>query len=377
MPKSLKSMIFDSFSTHMNDTLYLHCLNLFPKFGPKRLLVLVNFFNSCKEAFSAPVSELCAAGISRDIAEQFSMFRASIVPDKEQEILSSLGIDLLGLGHINYPQLLAEIPDPPVLLYYRGSLPAPDAIMLAAIGTRKITTYGRSIVPQIISPLVSAGIIVVSGMAYGVDALVHTQAVEKRRPTIAVLGSGLDEKSVYPKEHALLADEIISAGGCLLSEYAPGTPGFKQNFIARNRIIAGLAIGTLVIECSLKSGSLITAHYALEQNRRVYAVPGHIYAHESQGPNNLLKMGAQPVTEAADILQDLNIAPELEPEATLAATTPTEAILIGILTRSPLSSDELVKLTGLETSAVSTALSFLEMRGTIKNVGAQQYIRIR
>ena len=284
---------------------------------------------------------------------------------------------MLALGDRRYPQLLTEIADPPVILYYRGALPAADAIMLAAIGTRKITTYGRSVVPHIISPLVSAGITIVSGMAYGVDALVHTQAIEQGLPTIAVLGSGLDEKSLYPKEHVLLADAILNAGGCLMSEYAPGTPGYKQNFIARNRIISGLSMGTLVIECSLKSGSLITAQYALEQNRRVYAVPGQIYAHESQGPNNLLKMGAQPVTDAADILQDLNISPELTIDAELAATTPTEALLLGILTSSPLSSDALVKQTGLETAAVSTALSFLEMKGVIKNVGAQQYIRVR
>lgn len=361
----------------MDDIIYLHCLNLFPKFGPKRLLMLANFFETHKEAFNAPTNALCAAGLTNDIAEQFSAFRATVSPLQEQENLRVLNIGLLALGDQAYPQLLSEISDPPALLYYRGILPASDGIMLAAIGTRKITTYGRSIVPQIISPLVSAGITVVSGMAYGVDALVHRQAIEQQRPTVAVLGSGIDEKSVYPKEHVLLADEIISAGGCLLSEHAPGTPGFKQNFIARNRIIAGLAIGTLVIECGLKSGSLITAHYALEQNRRVYAVPGQIYAHESQGPNNLLKMGAQPVTEAADILQDLNVTPNLKPETSFTATTATEAILIGILTSSPLSSDELVKITGLETSVVSSALSFLEMKGAIKNVGAQQYIRVR
>lgn len=361
----------------MNDTLYLHCLNLFPKFGPRRLLVLAHFFETFEQAFSASVSELCTAGIGNDIAEQFAIFRRNIVPAQEHESLRSLGIQLLALGDVQYPQLLSEISDPPVLLYYRGSLPKPDAVMIAAIGTRKITTYGRSVVPQIIPPLVNAGIIIVSGMAYGVDALAHRQAIEAQKPTIAVLGCGLDEKSLYPKEHVVLADEIINTGGCLFSEYSPGTPGFKQNFIARNRIISGLCMGTLIVECSLKSGSLITAQYALEQNRRVYAIPGPIYANESRGPNNLLKMGAQPVTEAADILQDLNIIHELEIETVLAATTPTEAMLLGILTSSPLSSDELVKQTGLEPAVVSTTLSFLEMKGAIKNIGAQQYIRVR
>lgn len=339
--------------------------------------MLANHFPTFEEAFSAPSSELLAAGLDSAIVEAFIQFRSTISPESERTALEKSTIKLLTWGSIEYPELLAQIPTPPILLYYRGTLPMKDAIMVAAIGTRKITTYGRSVVPQIIPELVSTGIIIVSGLAFGVDALAHMQAVQMQRPTVAVLGSGIDEKSLYPKEHTLLADEILQTGGCLMSEYPPGTPGFKQNFIARNRIISGLSIGTLIIECNLKSGSLITAQYALDQNRRVYAVPGPIYANESRGPNNLIKMGAQLVTEAADILQDLNILPELEIEANISAENPTEAIILGILNSSPLSADELIKQSGLDAATVTTALTFLEMKGSIKNIGAQQYIRVR
>lgn len=361
----------------MDDTIFLHCLNLFPKFGPKRLQILANYFPTFEEAFRAPAAELLAAGLDNTSIETFVQFRTTISPEAEFSRLEESNIQLLAWGSDQYPELLTQIPTPPILLYYRGTLPRPDAIMVAAIGTRKITTYGRSVVPQILPELINAGISIVSGLAFGVDALAHTQAVAMHRPTIAVLGSGIDDKSLYPKEHALLADQIVHAGGCLMSEYPPGTPGFKQNFIARNRIISGLSIGTLIIECNLKSGSLITAQYALDQNRRVYAIPGPIYANESRGPNNLIKMGAQLVTEAADILQDLNITPELETETHLSAENPTEAIILGILNTSPLSADGLIKQSGLDAATVTTTLTFLEMKGSIKNIGAQQYIRIR
>jgi DNA processing protein len=277
-----------------------------------------------------------------------------------------------------YPELLREISSRPALLYYRGTLPETDAVMIAAVGTRKITTYGRSVIPNLLGPLIDAGIILVSGLAYGVDAAVHTEVLHRRRPTVAVLGSGIDDKTLYPKEHALLAADILDAGGCILSEYPPGTPGYKQNFVARNRIIAGLSVGTIIIECDLKSGSLITAQFALEQNRRVYAVPGPIYAAESRGPNNLIKMGAQLVTESSDILQDLNITESLAPEPTGgAADSPAEAIVLGLLSSSPVAADELVARSGLVAATLSTALTLLEMKGRIKNVGGQQYIKVR
>lgn len=359
----------------MHDTIYLHCLNLFPKFGPKRLTVLGNYFNSAQEAFHASAQELTHAGIPSEISLEFKTFSKTIVPEAELEKLSRQNIALISEQDKLYPELLRQIDLPPQLLYLRGNLPPADSILLAIVGTRRITTYGRSIIPQLVGPLADAGIVSVSGMAYGVDAEVAKTYASKGVPTLAILGSGLDDSTIYPKEHVLLAQEIIDNNGAILSEFPPGTPGFKQNFISRNRIIAGLSIGTLIIECDLKSGSLITAQYTLDMNRRLYAVPGPIYAAESRGPNNLIKMGATLVTEASDIMQDLNISPKLAnitpPES------PQENIILDILEQGPTSADTLIRQSGLEPSLVTTTLTFLEIKGIIKNVGAQQYIRVR
>jgi len=247
------------------------------------------------------------------------------------------------------------------------------------VGTRKITTYGRSVIPDLVSPLVDAGAIIVSGMAFGVDSEAHKIAIQKNKRTIAILGGGLDDKSLYPKHHQLLAHEILDSGGALLSEYPPLTPNFKQNFVARNRIISGMCIGTLVVECDLESGSLITARHALEQNRQVYAVPGPIYASESRGPNSLIKMGAKAVTEANDILEDLNLknlSKEIDSQEILG-DNPMEKKLLEIISKEPVLLNEIIQLSKLDAGEVTATLTFLEMKGKVRNVGGQQYIRSR
>lgn len=359
------------------DTIYLHGLNLFPPFGPKRLGLLSNYFENFEQAFTASTAELIAAGIHPELAQKFNVFRRSINLEAEVDKLNTLAIQLVSAQDQQYPKLLLECGLPPALLYVRGIIPAPDWAILSVVGTRKITTYGMSVTPRVLGPLVDAGLIIASGLAYGVDALAHKQAVEKNRPTIAVLGGGLDDKSLYPKNHLLLAEDILATGGCLMSEFPPGTPPFKQNFVARDRIISGLAVGTLIIECSLKSGSLITAQYALEQNRRLYAIPGPIYAEESRGPNNLIKMGATLVTEAADILTDLHM-----PQRSVSTTpeqdyTPTEQHVLAILTTEPTTVDTIIQNSDVPAATITTTLTFLEMKGAVKNVGGQQYIRVR
>jgi DNA processing protein len=256
---------------------------------------------------------------------------------------------------------------------------APDELCVAAVGTRNITNYGRTVIPSLIEPLVDAGITIVSGMAFGVDAAAHHIAVDKNRRTVAVLGGGLDKKSLYPKHHALLAERILESGGALLSEYPPSTPNFKQNFVARNRIISGLSVATVIIECDLQSGTLITAHHALDQNRAVYAVPGPIYSAQSQGPNNLIKMGAKPLTSANDVLEDLNLKklPEQQQNQSLFGDTAEEVRLLGILNHEPMLVDEIVKNSGFEAAKVSSTLTFLEMKGKVRNLGGQQYILSR
>ena len=272
-----------------------------------------------------------------------------------------------------------EIPKKPPILYYKGAMNEPEELCIAMVGTSKITNYGRVVTQQLAEHLLDAGSTLVSGMAFGVDSAVHDIAIKKNRRTIAVLGGGLDEKSLYPKHHALLAQQILDSGGALLSEYPIGTPNFKQNFVARNRIISGLSVATLVVECDLHSGTLITASHALDQNRTVYAVPGPIYSPQSQGPNNLLKMGAKPATTAADILDDLNLKtlPVQQQAQTLFGDSPEETALLKLINYEPMPVNDLIKQSGLSAAAAGTALTFLEMKGKIRNIGGQQYILSR
>lgn len=355
---------------------YLHLLNTFSKFGPKRLQLLLNSLGTASRAFRASESELLKAGFEQKLISEFFAHKLTINEEAEREQLHKLEISLLGTQSINYPLLLKEIPLPPPLLYCKGTLPEANAVYLAVVGTRKTTQYGRLVVERLLPPLVNSGLVVVSGLAFGIDEISHKVSVTHNMPTVAVLGSGLDDSSFYPKDHALLAKQIIDAGGALLSEYPPGTPAFKQNFVARNRIISGMSLGTLIVECSQNSGSLITAHHALDQNRPLYAVPGPIYSESSSGPNNLLKQGAIPVTCAEDILADLNIT--TESKATLPLpTNEKESKILKCLMGPPKTIDEIIVETALTSSEVSTTLVFLELRGHIKSIGSGQYTKTR
>ena len=362
----------------MEDKFYLHALNLLPQFGPKRLLKLANAFASFKDAFEASSKALATAGLEPQVIEAFLGQRENIDVVNEANSLTGQGISLLTFKDDNYPKLLLEIPLFPPLLYYKGTMDNADELAIAVVGTRKITNYGRTVIPELLEPLCQSGITIVSGLAYGADAAAHTVALKTGSRTIAVLGSGLDDKTIYPKDHALLAEQIISSGGALLSEHPPGTPAFKQHFVARNRILSGLCVATVVVECDTHSGALITAGHALDQNRNVYAVPGPIYSLESRGPNNLLKMGAKPLTEAADILDDLNLSGvQLEITDIGIDLTEEEQKIFEHINFEPIGINELIKKAELEAGQVTATLTFLEMKGKIRNLGAQQYVRSR
>lgn len=358
-----------------SENLYLHAFNLLPEFGPARLYRIAKYFPSFKAAYAANAVELATAGIEPELVKKFISLRQGLNLKQQQDQLNAEGIFLISYRDQTYPKLLLETHGFPVLLYARGRIQTNDELCLAVVGTRKISNYGRLVVPELVTPLCEAGLVIVSGLAYGVDALAHQTAVKLGRRTIAVLGGGLDKRSVYPQNHLLLAEEILKTGGALLSEYPPSTPCLKHHFISRNRIISGLAMGTLVIECGASSGSLITARHALEQNRNVYAVPGNIYSPESEGPNNLIKLGAKPVTQAKDILEDLNLpTAKLHNEnQKIFNETPEENLILKTLAQKPLTIDELIKLSGLPAAEANSALTFLEMKGRIRNLGCQQY----
>ncbi|MDA2921876.1 DNA-processing protein DprA [Patescibacteria group bacterium AH-259-L07] len=205
----------------------------------------------------------------------------------------------------NYPQLLKEIPDSPHKLYVWGVLKQKEKYPLAVVGTRKVSNYGKQVTIELVKELAKQGLTIISGLALGVDGISHQAALDANGRTIAVLGSGFDH--LYPQEHAKLANDIVKSGGAIITEYPPDAKPTQKTFPARNRIIAGMSLGVLVIEAPMRSGALITARHALEQNRDVFAVPGSIYNKNSAGTNNLIKMGAKPVTSPEDILESFNL----------------------------------------------------------------------
>jgi len=205
----------------------------------------------------------------------------------------------------NYPGLLKEIYDPPEKLYVEGNLSPEEKYPLAVVGTRRPSEYGKRVATELVKNLARLGLTIISGLALGIDGLAHEAALKVGGRTIAVLGSGID--IIYPASHKKLAEDIIKSGGVIVSEYPPGTSPSKLTFPARNRIIAGLSLGTLVIEAPERSGAMITARFALEQGRDVFAVPGSISNLNSAGCNKLIKMGAKPVTRSEDVLESLGI----------------------------------------------------------------------
>ncbi|MCL5666722.1 MAG: DNA-processing protein DprA [Patescibacteria group bacterium] len=363
----------------MEDKFYLHAFNLLPQFGPARLMHLAGYFGNFSRAYQASESQLAAAGIEPEISRMFLSHREKIDLAEEIKKLEAENIHILDFRDSNYPKLLLEISKFPPIIYYKGTMLSAEELCVSVVGTRMITNYGRTVIPYAVGPLADAGLTLVSGLAYGVDSAVQQLAVQKGRRTIAVLGGGLDEKAFYPKEHVWLAEEILKCGGAILSEHPIGTPPLKHHFVSRNRIISGLSVATIIIECNLKSGSLITAKYALEQNRAVFAVPGPIFADTSKGPNNLIKMGARPLTSANDILEELNLKrlPEEKTAQQMFGDSPAETLILKILGFEPVHINELIKQSEMAAQEIMSALTFLEIKGKVRNLGGQQYVLAR
>lgn len=274
-----------------------------------------------------------------------------------------------------YPPILKEIKSPPEQLFILGKLPPNDAPTIAVVGARRCTNYGARVAYEITFALAKAGIVIVSGLAYGIDQIAHTATLDAGGKTIAVLGCGLDQ--LTSTEQKRLAKRILESAGAIVSEFALGTPPFKGNFPRRNRIISGLSLGTLVIEATSSSGSLITAKCALDQGRELFAVPGSIHSETCGGTNGLLKSGAHVVTTAHDVLDVLGlsgVALIREPTVLPKAETKEEAILLPILTKQPAHLDEIVRKSGLPTSAVSSCLMMMEIKAKIRHVGGNYYI---
>ncbi|PWB38513.1 MAG: DNA-protecting protein DprA [Parcubacteria group bacterium] len=266
-----------------------------------------------------------------------------------------------------YPPLLKNIFDPPPLLYYRGN-PAilQEGHCLTIVGSRTLTTYHQTMLRQIVSHLAQTPLIIVSGLAYGIDALSHRAALENKLATVAVLGSGLADADIYPCEHRGLAREIINSGGLLLSEYPSGSAVMPYNFPLRNRLLAGLSRATLVISGAKKSGTLITAQVALEEGREVLALPGQANMNLCWGPNNLIKNGAALISDGEDILKIFNLNKTRIDQAEPNLTDSLEIKLFKKIKLEPLSSEELSRQLELTLPAVQSILGQLELKNLIK-----------
>lgn len=357
---------------------YLIALSHFSKFGPTRLKKLKNFFSSFEEAFKANSEELQEAGIEGTIASEFVSFRPQIIIDEVLENLEKDNIDVVGVDDENYPNILKEIFNPPQIIYHKGELFNKE-YCIAVVGSRNYTPYGQQIIDDIVRKIAKAGISIVSGLALGVDAHSHKVALEEGARTIAVLGTGLDTGSIYPSYNRYLANKIIESGGALISEFPIKTPPLKHHFPQRNRIISGLSRATLVVEAKEKSGALITAKDALEQNREVMAVPGNIFSTLSAGPNKLIKDGARAILNSQDVfdLLDLNNIKNYIKTKTLTPETTEEEEILRHLNQDPVHIDNLVRLTGLEIKVINTSLSMMEIKGMVRNLGGMNYISVK
>jgi DNA processing protein len=273
----------------------------------------------------------------------------------------------------SYPEELKKIIDAPKVLYYRGVLPSPEEKCFAIVGTRRCSPYGQQVALKISGELADAGLTIVSGLAPGIDTFSHRAVVEKRKRTIAVLGTGLDEKSIYPQINLDLSRKIVEFGGCLISELPEGTSGSKFSFPRRNRIISGLSSAVLVVEAKEKSGSLITADYATKQNKKLFAVPGPIYSLNSAGPNKLIKNGAKLITDAKDILDELGLQSAAFSQDKISAESLEEKLIMEALKDEPLHVDKIIEKTKLEASLVATNLALMEISGKIKSLRANIY----
>ena len=275
-----------------------------------------------------------------------------------------MGVELKLLKLGDFPPLLREIHGVPKQLYVRGELPRFDYKWLAVVGSRAVTPYGERVVKYLIDGLRGYPVVIVSGLAYGVDALAHKAALDAGITTIGVPGSGLDWNILYPKANVSLAREIIASGGALLSEFEPDTKTMDYMFPQRNRIMAGMCQATLVIEAKEKSGSLITAKLATEYNRDLLVVPGQIFSTESKGTHQFLRLGATPITSVDDLLQALNLVPRERREILRGDVTDEEMLVLEILA-SPVSRDELIDLMGMAISEANILLSMMEIKGLI------------
>ena len=356
------------------ETRYWLGLHLMPGIGAARITRLIERFGSTEAAWSAPESQLRGIGLPTEVAASFVRERARIDLDAHLERLERLGVRALTLAHAEYPRLLRHITSPPPVLYVRGQLAPADDLAIGIVGTRRATAYGNDLARRFGAELAAGGVTVVSGLARGIDTTAHRAALDAGGRTVAVFGCGLD--TIYPPQNRALAERITQQGA-LVSEYALGTPPDARNFPVRNRIISGLSRGVIVVEAPIRSGALITATFAADQGRDVFAVPGSALSSASAGCHTLIRDGATLVTEAAQVLDTLNVERALEHTQSRLTLPETDAerILLAIIGAEARHVDELCHESGLPIHETSGTLLGLELKGLVRQTGSQHYVR--
>ena len=285
----------------------------------------------------------------------------------------------VNFGKESFPKLLSQIHAPPKKLYCRGNISLLNSSCFAVVGTRKLTSYGKETAQQIVKDLANNGFTIVSGLALGIDAVVHQTTLDCGGKTIAVLGGGVGDRSIGPRTNFHLAQNMLKNDGLLVSEYSDKEDIFASNFAVRDRIISGLSLGVLVIEADEKSGALITAKCALDQNRDVFAVPGSVLSPKSVGPNTLIQSGAKLVMNAYYIINEYHENLQLfsDKKKNVLTKNPTEKKIIDLLDEHGiLFVDDIIRMSGMETPTISVSLSMLEIRGAIKHLGNGKYRKI-
>ena len=360
--------------TTVDEKAYWIALNKVAGIGAVRMAALLAHCGSAQAAWSASIYELKAAGITNRTLENLLQARRDTDVEAELDRVHKAGVQVLTLLDDDYPQNLLQIDAPPPVLYVLGALQPNDSWAVAIVGTRRASVYGREVAHSISRDLAANGITIVSGLALGVDTVAHKSALASEGRTLAVLGSSVDQ--IYPPENRGLA-QSITENGAIVSEYPLGTRPDANNFPPRNRIISGLSRGVVIVEAGERSGALITAKFAAEQGRDVFAVPGSILHPGSIGCNTLIQQGAIPLLNVNDILTQLNLEQIHSQQAARAAipADPQESSLLRHLHQEPLHLDDLVRESAMPAPQVAGLLTVMELKGLVRQVGTLSYVR--
>ncbi len=353
----------------MSEKSYYLAFSNFSGIGPIKFEKLLHAFGSAESIWNASSEDLELI-LKPVLTSKFEAFRKEFDIEKSEKNLVKKKINYICSFEDEYPKSLKEIKNPPIILYSKGKVSFnSEHKFLAVVGTRRVTSYGRNVTEMFAGDLASQGLIIISGLAIGVDSLAHTACLDAGGITVAVLGNGVD--ICYPRENQKIYDRIIDLGGMIISEYPPGTQPSVGSFPARNRIVAGLSDGILVTEGAQDSGSLITANFGLEFDRKVFAVPGPVTSSLSAAPLKLIKKGAKLVVTPEDVIKELGIKTSELPKnkKNFEGLSSEEKKIIELIENEPMGFNEIVRSLKLDSAKLATILSMMEIKGIIKNSG--------